>query len=1261
MSAQKVDALKERIAALEALVEALKSPSTGLTQGVGLSQEEMDLIPIGLYHSTPDGRLLQVNQALIEMMGFPSRQAALQFSTLDGYAQPDERQCWQAVMDEQDVVTDYESRWKRYDGEVIWVRETARAIRDAEGRLVMYSGAVEDITRRKESEAHLAESEARFRLFMENLPANAYIKDGDLRLVYANPALLEFVGRSEQEWLGTTSASILDDASANREEEIEREVLAKQKVIKADREVNLRNGETRYERFIRFPLTGTKGEKLVGAIFLDFTAQQLAERWLEESEARFQSFMDNLPANAYIKDDTLRYIYTNQPRLALQDLTIDQILGKRPTEIFTPEIAEEIERYDRMVLDGEESVLRVGQVRTVSGENWWVNDLKFPLTGPDGERFVGGISVDITKQKEAENELRESQRQLGNLMGNLPGMVFRCENKPEWTMHFLSEGCEELTGFHAEELMEEGADFSVNLIHPEDRQNVWDTIQAQVRDHPKYQLTYRIVTKSGATKWVWEQGQLVVDSGQEFLEGLMIDITERVRAQDALKESEARLIEAQRIARIGDFVWEPVSGRVHWSRGLRELIGYGAEDVIASIRVNFIHVHPEDKIAARDWLFSNIRRGAEVLPPFEYRAVRTDGEVIEVRTYARVIRDGAEIKVLAIVQEIGEEKEAQRKLQERNEFIETILDNLPIGLAVNYIDQGTASYMNKEFEKTYGHPRGVLTDIPKFFESVYPNPSYRAEVEARIMTDIESGDPARMVWEGFEITRQDGEKRLVTAKNIPLVEQNLMISTVQDITERAAAEDLLRYQALLLANVSDAVISTDLDFRITTWNKAAERIYGWREEEVAGKLYPEVLKPDYAPLTRDEVVAIYEQNEEWSGEAIHTTKDGRKLNILTAVRATTDPEGNWIGNNTVNKDISEQKQTETALRQSEEMFRSVVKNTPIGVLFYRLKGDDLILEQVNDSACRLLGIDSRLLVGRRIEAAFPMLEAAGIPQRYREIMKTGRMIYLEEFTYNDGAIKGTFEVSAFRTTPDLLAVMFIEISEKKNARQRLRDLAQKVITTQEDERQRISRELHDESGQSLTALKIDLELLLADMPEEMKSAKAQLAASVALTDSILENLRSLAHGLRPPALDAVGLVVTLREMCTDFKDRTGLDIQFKHDVIPKQPDISEITLYRFLQESLTNIVRHADAKQVKIDLRQAGDKIALKIQDDGQGFKVESDLVEGTNRRGMGLVGMRERLELAGGRLEIESAPGKGTTLTGFLPLRPDPEREEEG
>jgi signal transduction histidine kinase len=225
-----------------------------------------------------------------------------------------------------------------------------------------------------------------------------------------------------------------------------------------------------------------------------------------------------------------------------------------------------------------------------------------------------------------------------------------------------------------------------------------------------------------------------------------------------------------------------------------------------------------------------------------------------------------------------------------------------------------------------------------------------------------------------------------------------------------------------------------------------------------------------------------------------------------------------------------------------------------------------------------------------------------------------------------------------------------DITRRKRAELAIHRLAKQVVYAQEEERRRLSRELHDEAGQALTALKLSLELLRADLPVDTEVLSRNLAEAIALTESTKERVRLLAHGLRPPALDTVGLNLTLEALCRDFSKRTRLVIHYLGYEAKELSDAMNICLYRVLQEALTNVVKHACAGQVDVCLSREAGCVRLMVTDDGRGIEpAAQQLLE--QRVGIGLLGMRERLELLGGWLDVESVPGQGLRLAANLPL----------
>jgi len=217
-------------------------------------------------------------------------------------------------------------------------------------------------------------------------------------------------------------------------------------------------------------------------------------------------------------------------------------------------------------------------------------------------------------------------------------------------------------------------------------------------------------------------------------------------------------------------------------------------------------------------------------------------------------------------------------------------------------------------------------------------------------------------------------------------------------------------------------------------------------------------------------------------------------------------------------------------------------------------------------------------------------------------------------------------------------------------RKQLQILSQRLIEAQETERRRVSRDLHDQAGQSLTALKIGLELMQADLRADSEKSHQSLQEAVSLANETLEQIRLLAQDLRPPELDVVGLNPTLEDYCHDFAEHARLSIDYAGTELPELPDAVTICFYRVLQEALTNVAKHAHASHVWVALRCDADTLSLSVEDDGQGFDVPTEVSVARQPRGIGLVGMRERLELLRGRLEIKSRPGQGTRLVAYAP-----------
>lgn len=214
----------------------------------------------------------------------------------------------------------------------------------------------------------------------------------------------------------------------------------------------------------------------------------------------------------------------------------------------------------------------------------------------------------------------------------------------------------------------------------------------------------------------------------------------------------------------------------------------------------------------------------------------------------------------------------------------------------------------------------------------------------------------------------------------------------------------------------------------------------------------------------------------------------------------------------------------------------------------------------------------------------------------------------------------------------------------------MKRLSRRLIDIQESERRRLAQDLHDDTGQALTALKISLELTRSELAGVSRHTEEQLDDAVELTDDTLKKLRSIAHGLRPPSLDTVGLNAALEELCRNFAHHTRVSVDYSGVESPESSKAVDICLYRVLQEGLTNSVKHGRSTQINVDLELDSEGIKLSIIDNGTGFNSNAAFTY-RDDSGIGLIDMRERLESFDGSLAVSSQPGDGTRLTASVPL----------
>jgi len=490
--------------------------------------------------------------------------------------------------------------------------------------------------------------------------------------------------------------------------------------------------------------------------------------------------------------------------------------------------------------------------------------------------------------------------------------------------------------------------------------------------------------------------------------------------------------------------------------------------------------------------------------------------------------------------------------------------------------------------------------------------------------------------------------------------EHINIRLKDEITERIATEAALakaeNHYRLLVENMNEGLAIFDTEGRFTYMNDCLCAMTGYSRETLMGRDHTFVVAREDHPL----VQAQQDKRPEGGGSAYEArlaTASGEILHIQISPKPMFDDKGNYRGSFVVITNITGLKKMEAALRKSEERARALLNSSGDAAMLATPSG---ILLEVNEISCTLLQTPRAELVGRSILEGFPKTIPSRQVNTFKQALKTGT---IERF--EDQMIGGqnfydiTIHPIAHQGRVDRVAIFARNITELKAAEKHIRTLSQELIKAQENERQRIARDLHDNVAQDLATLKIGWDTLLDTLSDKSPGVQEKTRALSRLLRGSIESIRGLAYNLQPPELEQLGLITAIRRYCEEQATHAGLAIDLFTAGV-KELNLSfdtQINLYRLVQEALSNVRKHADADRVAIRLTASHPNLILTVEDNGQGFHVKERLTEAVQEKRMGVRSMEERVSLLHGSMKITSSLGTGTRLRIEVPA----EREHPG
>src|ERR1035437_6804109 len=703
---------------------------------------------------------------------------------------------------------------------------TDYVLKNSLGRLAFaIRRALEDVEKQKELkkvEQTMRESEAKYQAIFESTGTATFIIEEDNTILMANNECYSIMGYTPTKLIGQKWSQYFAPESESLQEMLKNHQLTRQNPDLAPKkyEVKLVNkkGEIRDVIVDVGMIPGTK-QSIVS--ISDVTERKRAGEALVENEKRYRELFDNAPVGYHELDINGLIIRINRTELDMLGYTEKEMIGQFIWKFVGDEdISQQrvLGKLKGIILPaiGAERVYRRKDLTTfpASVEEIILRDAKDNIIG------IRTTIQDITERKRAEEEnvmLAHSLKSINECVS-----ITDMEDK----LIFVNQSFLKTYGYNENELI--GKHISIVRSLDTAPASVEEILPATLSGEWKGELLNK--RKDGTEFLIYLSTTIINDKDGKPLGliGVAKDITESKRAGEALQRSEADLKEAQRIGRLGNWDWDTTTNTIIWSEEYYYIFGIDPTQPPPGYE-EYLKLYTTESAAQLD---AAVKKSMQTGKGYQLdlEKAHLDGTSRWITAIGEVKHDdkGQIVGLRGTAQDITARKRTEEELKKRSAFIQTVLDNLPIGIALNEIDKGNTIYTNKKFEEIYGWSKDEMKDVTDFFEKVYPDKKYREELMTKVIADIQSGDPSRMHWEGSTVTHKDGSKHIINAVNIPLFEQNTMVSTAIDITEQQLAEEELLKLSRAVEQSPASIIITDTNGNIEYVNPKVTEITGYQ-------------------------------------------------------------------------------------------------------------------------------------------------------------------------------------------------------------------------------------------------------------------------------------------------------------------------------------------------------------------------------------------------------------------------------------------------
>lgn len=1106
---------------------------------------------------------------------------------------------------------------------------------------------VRDITKRRKAEESLKTSESYLLSIMNNTDDFIMVADKNGLPVAFNNAYKNIV----QEVFGIEMKVGLqphkhlpDKEERERWDAIHKDVLSGA-AMRFEYEVPLK-GEMRLFEFSLNPIKA--GDNINGFVEIarDITERRQAEKETLSIKQRFEDVAKNTREWIWEVDANGKYTYSSPVVEDLLGYSPEEVLGKYFHDFLHPEDKEQLMKKAFEAFAKKEP-FKSFENRNIhkDGKTVILETSGVPILDSKGDLLgYRGADRDVTKRKQAEESLRLFNKAV---MTSTVGITFsdtknaiRMTNQAEADMHGYS--IEELIGMDASTLAPEELH---SPIAPEEIKNIrgWSRESVNIR-------------KDGSRFSVYLVSDAVLDESGAPLGIITVseDITDRKQAEEALRAARARLEHLLQhtpaviytCKATGDF------GATFISDNLRQQMGYEPDEFTADPLFWRDRIHPDDTARVFEALGSILETGHH---SHEYRFRSKEGSYIWVYDELRLVRgeDGKPVEMVGYWVDITERKEAEQALKESEEKYRTLFTTSSLGIQVSD-REGRITLSNPAHHAMQGASEGQL--IGKYvwdFQKTKEEKKFLQDYYKQIIHQQPAPEPfhtKNITLDGRALFIRVDWNYLFDSKG----EVSAIYSVISDITEQRNAEAALKETAHYTSRAQE--ISHLGHYKLDPHTLSVEasdellRIFGLTGGDKGLDAFVNAVHPDDLEYDLSHIARGMEHGEPWDIEHRLLMKDGTVKWVHAVGEPVLDEDGGTLHVVGIVQDITEHKQAQEDLKNSEEKYRKVISSSPIGIVVCDSSGQCV---STNKAMAEIIGATPEQVLKQN----FHHIESWKTSGLYEKALKALKQ---RKTQHHDAMLRTSFGKDRYLDAyfvpfaSDSLMVMMSDITKQKKAEElevsleQSRKMSIHSERIKEAERKRIAREVHDDLGQNLTGIFMEVMALKQGLPMENELIEQRLSAIASIANDTITSVQRISHELRSSLLDTLGISAAIENELDIYKETMGMGVEMRSN--PKDMVVPiEITVqfYRIFQEAMTNIVRHADAKNIFVSLSLHGGLLTLEVKDDGRGIKKEHS--EGA--ASLGLLGIRERAALLGGTVSITGQAGKGTALKVEVPL----------